>query len=469
MGEEIHVLKSLVKYGTFRWFAPSGSFNWLQRLEGSQYWSQWQLQAYQVEQLRKLLIHANAEIPYYSRLFERIRFRPDEFVELKQLQQIPLLTKQLIRENIDALVSPNASKASLIPSATGGTTGPKMTFFRDRQSVSVKAAALFRCERWAGWDFGDRTGFVWPVTSDYVGYDTWRGRLKNELYRRQLVFASGKWTEATLDDYVVTLKRWRPTILRGFASPLSAVARAVLNQGETLSFLRGVISTGEPLQAGYRQHMERAFGCPIMDLYSCREVGPIAQPCREFGRMHVFSDSNYVELVPNGTIDGSTDGSLHDIVVTDLHNFSMPLIRYQLGDFALPELGTCACGRSLPLLGAVHGRIADTLIAAGGQRLGTGTLHLALVLNAPGEIGQVQIVQHSLEDFTIRLSKKPLPSADVMAHQRREIARLFGANARVAFEIVDEIERETSGKYAFTKCLMRRQPNCNAQPGATET
>ena len=141
-------------------------------------------------------------------------------------------------------------------------------------------------------------------------------------------------------------------------------------------------------------------------------------------------------------------------VVTDLLNFGMPFIRYKLGDMAAFSGRQCPCGRGLPLIEKLAGRTADQFITPGGKRISPGALVLYLVDQAPGVMGQVQIIQDALEHLTLRYTPAPPLSTEIMQYQESKIRSLFGEEMKVSFEQVPEIPKESSGKYLFTKCLV---------------
>lgn len=424
----------------------------LTKYEESQFWSKEKIAQFQLKRLKILLAHAYKNTVYYKRLFDSISFDPCNFQTIQEIEKVPFLTKNIIRANLDLLIAKNLGTSEIHFSETGGTTGVKMKFYRDNASLVAKEAAMYRFEKWAGWDFGQRMGLVWPAQQDYVGHWSLKAKIKNEFFTRQLVLPAAILDEKKIAEYVQLLKRKKPVIIRAFTSPLCEVAKYMVRQGITVP-LKGVITTGEPLFEHQRHLLNSAFQCEVFDSYRSREAGPIAQECEKHDGMHINAESLYLECVPPEKKEFFEPG-VGEIVVTDLLNFGMPLIRYKMGDMAVFAEHTCSCGRGLPLIKGLAGRSPDTFWGLDGKRIAAGSLVLYLVDEAPGMLGQVQIIQDSIDHLLIRMTPDPPPTNNIKEYQIKTVKKLFGESMRVSFEIVDEIPREKSGKYRFTKCLL---------------
>lgn len=446
--------KNLVKKVTFpllaRRYGLCGLYEHINNFNASQYWSQNKIKELQLERLKSLLNHASRTTTYYRNLFKENAFVPDELAHFDEIKKIPFLTKNIIRENNTGLLSSIFPADKIHCSETGGTTGVKMRFWRNNSCLAQKEAARYRFEQWTGWDFGDRMGLVWTAQQDYVGHWTTKAKIINELFERQVVFPAAIINDEKILQYLELIKKKKPKMIRAFTSPLYEVAKVVISLNLNLPSLYGIVTTGEPLFNHQRQVIEQAFGCKVLDSYRCREVGPIAQECCEQNGLHINAESLFVEVVPLEE-RGRYDEGVGEIVVTDLLNYGMPLIRYKMGDIGMLSKQTCACGRELPLLKNISGRSADSLRSVDGRLVTAGSLVLYLVDEAPGPLGQVQVIQDANNHLTIRMTPDPPPSEEIMNYQRKMVQTLFGDEMNVSFEIVDRIERSQSGKYQFAK------------------
>ena len=154
--------------------------------------------------MKNILLHAYRNTPFYRKRFDDAGFDPNGFTHPDELKKIPFLTKQEIRDNLRGLLAQNYDKSELHSSETGGTTGVKMAFYRNNGCLSAKEAALYRFEKWTGWDFGERMGVVWTAQQDYVGHWTLK-KIKNALSLRQVVFPAAIMDEESIDNYVKQL------------------------------------------------------------------------------------------------------------------------------------------------------------------------------------------------------------------------------------------------------------------------
>lgn len=421
----------------------------LDGLEKSQYWTRDQLQDFQLGRLRKILVHAYTNTRFYRKRFDDVGFDPSAFKDFSEMERLPVLTKHQIRENLRYLVAKNYREDELHSAETGGSTGVKMRFFRDNACLSPKEAALYRFEKWAGWDFGERVGIVWTAQQDYVGHWTLKSKIKNALSLKQVVFPAAIMDQESIESYVRLLQARKPTMIRAFTSPICEVASFIRDKGIENISLRGVITTGEPLYEHQRKVISEAFHCEVFNSYRTREAGPIAQECEMHSGLHINAESLYLEsLKPEHS--KQFEAELGEIVVTDLLNYGMPLIRYKIGDVGTFSYDQCACGRGLPLLKNLAGRTVDMLYAPDRKRITAGSLVLYLLDEAPGLLGQVQIIQDKLDHLTIKMTADPPPTQEIMEYQKNTVRRLFGDQMKTSFEIVQEIPVEASGKYRFT-------------------
>jgi phenylacetate-CoA ligase len=185
----------------------------------------------------------------------------------------------------------------------------------------------------------------------------------------------------------------------------------------------------------------------VYDRYGSREVGLIASQCGEGGWMHINAESVLVEFVRNG--HPVAPGELGEVLITDLRNYAMPLIRYRIGDLGTPMAGTCACGRGLPLMQMVAGRVTDFIVRPDGGLVSGISLATYLITGRPG-IGQVQLHQHETRDLLVKVVPGPgFSSADLSCLRERARSYLGDAMA-VHFRIVASIPKEASGKYRFS-------------------
>ena len=231
------------------------------QMEHSQWWPAERLQALQVQRLRSLLTDIGTHVPYYRALFQRLNFDPISVVSLTDLQRLPFLTKADIREHTDALKHPKAR--GLARFNTGGSSGEPLIFYIGDLRVSHDVAAKWRATRWWGVDIGDREIVVWGSPIELGAQDRVRA-LRDRVLRTELLPAF-QMSEANLDSMVARIRQRSPTMLFGYPSSLSHIARHAEKRCIPMNDLglKVAFVTSERLYDDQRTVIERIFGCPV--------------------------------------------------------------------------------------------------------------------------------------------------------------------------------------------------------------
>src|SRR5262249_16951702 len=270
-----------------------------------------------------------------------------------------------------------------------GSTGTPVSFFLSHDRRRSRGAATLRHNRWAGWDIGDRVAGLWGAPLDAPRRD-WRARLRRTLPREPLWLDTATVTEAPLPAFHEELKRYRPRVLQAYARSILLFAQFLEQRGLRPHRPYSIVTSAEVLETAERALVERVFGCPIFNRYGCREVSVIASECEAHQGLHVMAEGLLVEIVKGNR--PAKPGEMGSILVTDLLNHAMPLIRYRIGDVGSWEEGICPCGRALPRLRSVEGRVTDFLVGSDG-RLVSGVFLATYVVAHRPSLGQVQIHQ----------------------------------------------------------------------------
>ncbi|HPW68749.1 MAG TPA: hypothetical protein PLA82_04720 [Deltaproteobacteria bacterium] len=448
------MLRNVIKSVTFPLIARreglGGIMGNLRSLEESQFWPCHRIAELQRDRLKRLLVHAYENTDFYQKRFDEAGFNPYTFRYPDQLIKIPVLTKEQIRDNMPGLIARNYGPGDIHYAETGGTSEVKMRFYRDNKCLSMKEAAVYRFGRWAGWDFGDYLGLVWPAHQDFMSYGALKSKMRNELYKRIVLFASAVIDERACSEYLKVLKHKKPTTILAFSSPIHELAKYMARNRIHGYRLKGLITTGEPLYGHQRSLVADMFHCDVQDSYRSREAGPMAQECGACSGMHINAECLYLEL-DNPRPMASSGDQAGNVLVTDLLNYGMPLIRYYMGDTAVLSNSTCPCGRGLPLMKEIVGRALDVFVTPEGRLVSTIAMVMYMVNAAPGFFGQMQAIQDAADHITLKMTRDMIPGKEVMDHQARIVEKLFGARMRITYEFVDEIPREKSGKYLFAK------------------
>lgn len=418
-------------------------------LEHTQFLPEKNLRNIQWERLLKLLNFANCNNSYYHSVFQEASIEIDDIKHPDDLLKLPILTKELVRTNIDRLISDGFSKHSLLLNKTGGSTGKPLEIYITEECSEQRNACARRHDRWSGWDVGEPIAAVWgnPVVPTSL-----KSKLKQWLVSPIIYLDTMSVSRQSVENFADEWQRVKPTLLFGHAHSMYLLAKLVKEYGVSTIKPKGIISSSMMLLPHERKVIENTFGIKVTDRYGCEEVSLIASECEMHKGMHLNIEHLFIEFIKE---DGTPakPGEPGKIVVTDLMNYAMPLIRYQVEDIGVPSDRTCPCGRGLPLMESVSGRMADFLKKQDGTQVAGISLIENTLTRYPG-IGQMQIIQKEYADFLIRLVPDAEYERGVQEELTKYLKEVFGEGITINFEICTNIPPEKTGKYRFSICMV---------------
>lgn len=434
-------------YCTLKLFWPGGLDvrRKLWELERTQWLSREQLEAWQLVRLQKLVKHAYEHVPYYHDLYRSLDIHPEDIKTLKDFQSLPFLTREDVINHLESLICPELRHQAQTR-FTGGSTGQPMRFVIDQLFRRWDLALEFRGRGWYGAREGDKIAFVWGVETD-LHVRNWRARLKAKILRERYLNAFCM-TEANMRAFADMLVGWQPQILRAYAVALSLFAQSVKDRGIEGIRPRLIELTSEKVTDRQRRLLQEVFQCKVADWYSSRELGTIALQCPQGGQ-HVC-ETRFLEIVTGGRVLGP--GELGEVVITSTHQYTMPFIRYKIGDMAVYEPGTCSCGRGLPVLRQVVGRTNDFVVTPDGRFMDSG--YFDSVLEIKPEIARYQVHQSDKHHLQVRLVCKREVGQHWLEGVHRELQAYLGADMHISMQVVDSIPLTSAGKHrCFTSAI----------------
>ena len=445
-----------LRYGVFPFHERvlRGRQIWKHRrfIDASQWWSREQLKAHQWEELRRLLEHAYAQSPYWRRVFDAAHLTPAQISGYDDFLALPTLTKRDIRAHRPDMVARDYA-GRVWTKATSGSTGEPFVFDYTPHSYDWRVAMSRRGYGWADYEEGMRQVSVWGAFS--IGHRPPYLRLKDRLRDRmagRILLDALRLDENQLAKIFDTVNSFKPWNIVGYANPLHAFAKYVSARGGLLVPIHSVISAAEKLYPHQRQDIEAAFGCRVFETYGCREFMLVGAECEQHNGLHVSAENLFVEVLTESGRP-ARHGESGELVITDLHNYGMPFIRYRMGDTAIWSDDVCACGRGLPLLKEVTGRILDAI------RMPDGTIvpgeFFPHVFKEFAEVRQYQIVQDSLDAIRVCIVKADGFDLSVQAAIHAQLRRMFGDVLTIHFEYLDAIPLTPAGKLRVTVSNLR--------------
>ncbi|HVR63398.1 MAG TPA: hypothetical protein VMU50_15965 [Polyangia bacterium] len=419
-------------------------------LEQTQWRSLDELLAVQAGDLRRLLRHAHANVPFYRRRFEAAGVTPDDIRGPDDLAKLPILTRDEARGAGDERVA-TAGATLDIRKATSGTLGTPLSFGYDAPSEYWRQAIRLRGYGWAGYRPGLRALHYWgagPPNST-----RWK-RAKvsaDHALRRDRYVDCGRRGPEELQRVVELIAADKPDIIICYSQAGADLARFVVGGNLRRWDSIPVICGAERLLPADRAVMNEAFGPDVFETYGSREVMLMATECAAHDGLHVQMENLIVEVVVregNGrgpVVRPAKPGELGEVVVTDLHNLAMPFIRYATGDLAAPApAGVCRCGRMHPRLATVEGRVTETLVDGAGNRV-NGLVFNVVIAHLAHAIRNFQVVQHRDRSITLRIVPSETFDAGIESVLRQTWERYL-PGVPVTIVRVAEIPIATSGK-----------------------
>jgi phenylacetate-CoA ligase len=404
-----------------------------------------QIATLQWARLQRLLDHCYREVPYYRKRWRELDIAPQDIRNLDDYAKLPVLTKPDIRAHFDELKA-ESWRDRLLYKATGGSTGEPMRFGYTRESNDRRAAVMWRGYEWAGSRMGRRTLFLWGgAVGDPTRAHQWKDRLYNAVFARR-VLNSFKMTEANMSEYADAIDRYRPDVIVGYVGPLVKLAQWLIAEGREIWQPQSIIGGAEAMHEFQRDLIQKAFRAPAFNTYGCREFMLIAAECAQHHGLHINADHLVVEVrTPHGT---ASEGRPGDVVITDLFNYGMPFVRYANGDMATTSAGRCACGRGLPLLTRVDGRVLDAIRTPAGHVL-PGEFFPHMLKDVAG-LQRFQLVQRHLDRLDLAIVRGTGFDDASLDYIRREVNKVLGDSVQLDCHFVDDIPLTRSGKLRVT-------------------
>jgi phenylacetate-CoA ligase len=416
----------------------------LAKLQTSQWLAREEVEAVQWHRLSKLLQHAYENVPYYRKVFDDLQMKPQDINDYDDFRKLPLLSKDDIRTNFDTLISTNMDRKLMKIDSTGGSTGENISFLEDLTELSNRFANTVRGDSMAGLSPGTRFVELWgaPFDAPRLGF---LGNAMIRLAFRKIFLSAYNLSESQMRQYVRCINEFKPEVILAYPSPLYHFATFISALGLKINPITSIITSAETLSEHQRKVIESVFCCKVFNRYGCREFGNLGTECEMHNGIHIFSDMYLVEILRDGSPVGQDE--LGEIIVTDLHKYGMPFIRYRIGDLGVPSDQLCSCGRGFPLLRELHGRVFDIIVTPDGRYI-SGTFWTLLSRSVHG-IKSFQVVQEAKNKIDIRLVGDDNFRSDSLAILTSRIREKCGDDMHVSFSMVDTIPLTKSGKHRF--------------------
>jgi phenylacetate-CoA ligase len=410
-----------------------------------------QIRAFQDERLRAVVAHAYANVPFYRELFQRHGVQPRHIRSVADLARLPVIGKRDLRAApVHSTVARGYEPARLITAKTSGSTGEPFEMRRTWLEQNLWHLFRLRAQHQLGKRLGDRLAMLIREKAPHQRDNKLLGKALTKL---------GLGTRMVLDvrdppeSNLARLKAFAPDVVGGYPNALLHVREQFDDEARGKVRPRIVVTGAEVLTPAMRARLGSLWSAQVFDTYGSHEFNLIAWECRETGGLHTCDDSVIVEVLQGER--PAPLGERGEAVITALHAYAMPFIRYRIGDTVTRGAETCGCGQPFSKIDAIQGRMLDYMHLANGRWLHPYQLVVPLMADGLAWVGQYQIVHEREDSIVLRLVPTAGASAERIAAFERAAAELVGPGVGVRVEIVPAIASDPGGKFRVSCSLVQ--------------
>jgi phenylacetate-CoA ligase len=400
----------------------------------------------QRKNLYMLIKYASQNIPYYKQIIQEYNIQFAEDTIFEDIKKFPILTKDIIRNNFDQLYK--FRDDTYFRNTSGGSTGEPVIFYQDRDYFTWGLATKILFDEWTGRKIGEPMVKLWGSLSDVLrGGQGFKGYLRQQL-SGVTILSTSRMAEKDMYKYVQRINKIKPYLIFAYTNSIDEFAHFIRKHHLSIYSPQAIMTSAGVLYPEVCARIERVFQAPVFNRYGSREVGDIACNCEKSLGLHIIPDIHYLEIVDDEGKEVKLEKS-GNIIVTLLTNYTMPLIRYKIGDRGILSDKDCKCGHGLPLLEKVVGRITGNFKNKLGDYI-SGGLFFSLFYFIEN-IKQFQVIQETIDYISINLvviDKTKLKDMDKDFKEINQIIwKAMGNDTKIKYNIVDEIKPSPSGKY----------------------
>ena len=381
----------------------SNTLSFLREYEDSQYLSRDEIQSIQWSRLKELLEYSYTNNSFYAKNFNDHGIVPSDIKSPSDFLSVPIVSKEMLQNNYLEMITIGFALDDLIEDYTGGSTGKPLKFYYDEERSQRREASRIRHNRWCGWDIGEKMAVLWGASEEAKIQRSFKRKLKNFVFNKTAFLDSFDLSIEKMNEFKRFLESYKPKSILAYAN--SIYIFALFLKDKTHNILpKGIISSAETLTEDKRELIESVFKCKVFNRYGSREIGLLASECEKHSGLHINAENVYVEIVNGNRL--AKDNEMGEVIVTDLFNYAMPFIRYKIGDIAIASSEVCSCGRGLPIIKSVEGRVSDFITTSSGKIV-HGEYFTHLFYGEEG-VEEIQLLQERLDKICLRIvpSKK---------------------------------------------------------------
>ncbi len=408
----------------------------LKQLMKSQWLRTSQIEEIQQKKLQKLLQHAYNNVPYYRQLFDSVGVKPDEIKRAADLPALPITTKSHLRScPVDQVIAKNVDINNCVKERTSGSSGMPFSFFFTRKDNDLRPLLDLRILLANGYNLRDTI----------IGIADSRHAVEKKHWFQHLGLMRKEHVPilTPVEEQIEKIQRMRPDIIWSFTSDIVLIATRMKEENIKGIHPKAIYTMAEFLDQNRRKLLTSVFGVAPLDFYASAECGAIAWECHKHTGYHINIDTLIVECIKDGR--QVRPGESGELIVTNLHSYAMPFIRYSVGDIGGLSDKRCPCGRGLPLLSVIEGRRIDCIVLPDGKSISPYLLTCAIE-DIPG-ILRYQIIQEGKRKIRVNFLKGEGFSPATIIQIKRKCREVMRDEVEVNPVVVETLRYDKSGKF----------------------
>jgi phenylacetate-CoA ligase len=404
---------------------------------------------FRVRKLKSVVRHAYESVPYYHSLFVSAGLKPEDIQTPADLHAIPITSSRDFRAlSLSQTVSKAAKPEWLVRRATSGSSGTPFVIRRTAAEDHLLNQFRLRAFRSFGLKLTDRLAHVRLVSSSHKR-ESLAGHVRQKLglYREYPVDCLQPAPAITRQ-----LADLDPDVVKGYPSVLTHVSSHLLQSPEPNFRPRFIIAGGETLTDFRRSQIQRGFSRPVFDIYGSHEFNLLAWQCSCTGDYHICEDNVILEVLKDGR--PASPGERGEVVATGLHSYSMPFIRYRMGDIVMQGAHSCPCGAPFATLRAIEGRMHDYFRMPDGTFIHPDKIVVPIMEAEASWFDRYCLLQVHTNEIILYIQPSRKPAPEQLAHIKTIARNQLPAEVRFDVELVDKLEPEAGGKFRFCRSLV---------------
>lgn len=406
------------------------------------------LEKYQEKKLRRLLLHSFHKVPYYHELLLNSKVVINGRIKLDNFDKIPILTKSIIRQESQRLKSRDISKRKWYYNSSGGSTGEPIRFVQDSNYSDWNIANKIYYKTFVQQRIGDKELRLWGSERDILeGRDQLSIRLRNWVYNRK-EFNAFRMSDTHMARFFKEWNKFQPRWIEAYVQSIYEFGKFIKRNNLRVYSPKGVLTAAGILYPDMKKLIHEVFNCRVFNRYGSREVGDIACSCPKGDNLHISMWNQYIEILDNN-LKSVKPGKSGKVCVTNLNNYSMPLIRYDIGDIAeVPKKGVCECGRKTRMIKSIKGREVHIFKTSKGELIdGEYFTHLFYLKDW---VKKFQVIQQKIDAIEIKIVLAQTKNQKDITYIDDAIRKVMGENCKIQWNFVRAIPPFKSGKYLYT-------------------